>query len=118
MDVMLMDGYVEKSDSRPFDLVCCCELTNLCSHHSDVMPCHLLPVENPSSPDNATVHPDGEMQRSCLLVFYEVPVESNITQETLPHDDACAFTQSTEVYTHDQYIDGVMKPYLCGMHKQ
>lgn len=99
MDVMLMDGYAEKTDSRQFDLFCCCcELTNLCSHHTDVMPRHFLPVQNLSSPDNATVHLDGEMQRSFLLIFYEVPVEGNIIQETLPHDDACAFTQSIEVH--------------------
>lgn len=97
-----MDEWIyRKTDSRQSDLVCCrCELTNLCSHHSDVVPCRFLPVQNLGGPDDAAVHPNGEIQRSVLFIFYKVPViqnddglkhrfsSCNIIQDTLSHDDA------------------------------
>lgn len=77
-----MDGYAQKGQ---FYLgCCCCELTNLCRHHSDVMPRCLLPVQNLSSSKDTAVNPDGEIQRLSLFIFYKIPVMKNYIHFMIP----------------------------------
>lgn len=65
-----IDGWMSSLFLHPFVSV----LTNLSSHHSDVVPSHLLSVQNLSCPDDSTVHSNGKIQRFLLNVVDEVPM--------------------------------------------
>ena len=61
--------FILKFDSTP----CCCELTNLCGHHTDVVPGHLLSVQTLGGPDDPAVHANSEIQMPVFILLYEVP---------------------------------------------